>query len=365
MNYKAHHHRNNDNINTNVIHNTDNNIDETMVNDPFEQMRLFFKKGIEKYYDEGYSIILGGEAIDTVLDPTLSTTSTTTTSSSSSSSSSTTTTSDSTLLDAIHTTLPQIVIDHKDKLLSTLISYRAPRVDHFKSYWKMTLDKSTSSSSNQQQQTNTTVNSAIFTKHICDNLQTTSSLSSSSSSSNNNNLNHKSNIKYYAIDSLALAVHFLQKGWNVKLLDMSGVMAHRRVDFFSALGCDIMNLKCEIKRFNKKTQKIPLAFLQNAFGTQIANAMTMPKNRRDYGNLLSKIQNRKIDKYIRHYDCAQYRLLMEHYDGAQLDILYGSKLKELMEECTTKFSADLPTLQETIQRIGGVLKCKFWENTSI
>ena len=180
-----------------------------------------------------------------------------------------------------------------------------------------------------------------FTKFVCDNL--------------NNPTSHDHTLKYYTIDSLALAAYFLREGLNVKLLDMSGVLAYKRIDFFSALGCDVMNLKCEMKRFNKKRQKIPLAFLQNGYGTQILNAMAIPKNTRNYGNLLPKVKDWQIDKFIRHYDCTQYKVLVEH--ESQLDILYGDKLKKTMEECTTKFSGTPPTLEEMIHNVREVLKC--------
>ena len=100
------------------------------IDNDFEQVKSTFQNEIAKYYNDGYSVILGGEAIDSVLDPSLSNINQSSSSSS------------STLLNEIYSILPQRVIEHKEKLLTTLVSYRAPRADHFKSYWKMLLDKS-------------------------------------------------------------------------------------------------------------------------------------------------------------------------------------------------------------------------------
>ena len=52
------------------------------------------------------------------------------------------------------------------------------------------------------------------------------------------------------------ATYFLRQGLNVKLLDMSGVLAYKRIDFFSALGCDVMNLKCFIRKSDKKDRSL-------------------------------------------------------------------------------------------------------------
>lgn len=307
------------------------NGDSNGIDNDFEHVKRTFQDEIEKHYNDGYSVILGGEAIDSVLDPTLANINESS--------------SSSTLLNEIYSILPQRVIEHRDKLLTTLVSYRAPRVDHFKSYWKMLLDKSgetnTTTTHSTFKGTITTMDSKKFTKFVCDNL--------------NNPTSHDQTLKYYTIDSLALAAYFLRQGLNVKLLDMSGVLAYKRIDFFSALGCDVMNLKCEMKRFNKKRQKIPLAFLQNGYGTQILNAMATPKNTRNYGNLLPKVKDWQIDKFIRHYDCAQYKVLVEN--ESHLDILYGDKLNKTMEECTTKFSGSPPTLEEMIHNVRAVLKC--------
>ena len=171
-----------------------------------------FKEEIIKYFENGYNIILGSDEINRIIDNGQD---------------------GLKFMDEILSILPPTVIEHPD-LFTSLVVYQSPRVNHLYAFYKQNLPLL------QQHRGNF---------HGGDGGKQTFHQFLSML------MNH-----FHTIDSLKLTSLLVEKGLQVQLLDMSGITNHSNQTFFSVLGCDVLDMECEL---NKKRQYLPPALISS------------------------------------------------------------------------------------------------------
>ena len=259
-------------------------------------------------YNNGYNIVLGAEAIDRITIPTLG----------------------HSLMDDFLSTFPAAI--RKYNLISTMVVYRSPRIDHIKSLWMQlkTISKSK------------VPENATLYQFLCNN-------------------DYFMN-RFEAIDSLLLAQTLLEEGFHVDLVDMMGVLKNKEMDFFSVLGCDVMGMPCQ--QDDETNLTVPIAIAKKKDAGEIIEKFTHVSNKRNRDKSVTNmtLQNEyDIDQIIREYDCTQQQYLIDRTNSTnsnRLNILYGDIFMEGWNECQLfKNGFRSLTRQQVMVSIQSVLNC--------
>jgi hypothetical protein len=193
-------------------------------------------------------------------------------------------------LDVLLTIFPAEAI----KNISVVIAYRAPRIQHLMSLWKQLLGE------NKGENT------------FYDFLHTP--------------------IPFHAIDSLSMADSFLQRGFQVYMLDLAGMSSHG-YEMHSVLGCDLMQLPCD-------DTKMPLSLKSRP---EILSLMRKKQNvRRTRVELnVTESQLEQMDDLLKNYDCA-FQGLIQHDD---LTVLYNDQFGRNMRNCGVTSSTGMSKIE--------------------
>lgn len=154
---------------------------------------------------------------------------------------------------------------------------------------------------------------------------------------------------YHSVDSLRLATAFLEKGMNVKLLDLSGINTKaNKEDLYTIFGCDILELQC---KSTKDKGRVPAVLSQHTpkDAERLVGWFTAPQNVRYDTNVVNVTDNQmnQIDELLRRYDCTYEKWI---HQSDQLKILNGNMIFTHMEECKTIFK-DKQLNQEDLFRL--------------
>ena len=267
----------------------------------FDEIKGMLKEEVEKqYYQEGYNIILGNEEMDRVTMPKEALPFPHRNS--------------GVFLSELWDLFPKEAIEND--LITALIVYRGPRIDHLKSTYKQSMTRLPEG---------TTFYERLQVKKVFEEQLGT-------------------------IDSPLLAKTFLEAGYKVKILDMSGVLSTEGIEFFSVLGCDIMGLFCE---YNKdENALVPLAFTEQSNDRSpkaiLNDFRAVHSNARDdenYNFNMTTTQFNQIDSLLRRYDCATLPQLLA---DDNVEVLYGDQLIQNTEWCKLLHSKDILYTQEEL-----------------
>ena len=242
------------------------------------------KGEVEKqFYQEGYNVILGNEKMAKVTAPkeVLGTPEN----------------NYSVFLSDLRNIFPNEAIEND--LITAVIVYRGPRIDHLKSTYK--------------QDTGYHTEQLTFYQHL--------------------QFGKLFGTELGEVDSPLLAKRFLDSGYKVKILDMSGVLSTEGIDFYSVLGCDIMGLYCEY--YDDENTLVPLAFTEQSDLTAEAiiselSVHSNAKDDKDYNYNMTETQFDQIDVLLRRYDCATLPQLLA---DDNVEVLYGDQLIQNTDWC--------------------------------
>jgi len=166
----------------------------------------------------------------------------------------------------------------------------------------------------------------------------------------------QSHVHLEAVDSLALADFLVNKGMNVTIVDMEGLIKHN-VDYYQLLLCDLMH-ECD-------DNMTPTFFnsLKPDRVSSIISRFTEKKNVRSNGIIdVPKSALDDIEKAIKHYDC-RYKHLLGH---KHVTIIHDNSLVEDLQKCIDDVKVGRMELSEDIKNIAdperSVLKNKKNDN---
>jgi hypothetical protein len=129
---------------------------------------------------------------------------------------------------------------------------------------------------------------------------------------------------FHAIDSMSLADAFLKRGFQVSLVDQSGMSSHG-YEMFSTLGCDLMKVPCD-------ETKMPLAIKDKP---EILSKMRKHRNVKVDGVMnVTELQLEKMDNILKNYDCMFQGLL----HNKNLTVLYNNQFGRNMRSCGVNIS---------------------------
>ena len=230
-----------------------------------EEALQLYRNEFKKYWDEGYSLVIGTEAFDLVA-------------------------SDSTPIhvDELLDQMPwnqrsdeggkKNISSGSNDDVTVVLKYRSPRVQHLISWWHQCCMKKMS-----------------FSKFL--EIEMTEYVERGSR----------------IIDSLQVVERFTDRGLNVVLIDLSGVM-EKGYDLSNVIACDIMKVPCTENKIIEGEADDPLIKNQKKGG--------------DFGGV-SEEQINEIEKIIRERDCSFRHLVGNN----KLKILYPKDLLDVFQSC--------------------------------
>jgi len=205
----------------------------------------------------------------------------------------------------------KLKVDHKD--IKVILNYRTPRVEQWISVWKHAGDE---------------YKGASYEDFMC------------KAHGNENDKKYRLSMIGAEMNALGAAKVFLERGWQVALVDMGGVLkAGKHV--VHTIGCDILKGACD---------KGVLHSLQDYKPNK--NEIEMDLNE------LNEEETAKIEKLFRYRDCSYQSDLQNYIDKGQMEVLYKDTL---WQECSdtpdyyNKFKDNTPMLYNALL---GQLECK-------
>jgi hypothetical protein len=258
----------------------------------FEKVKMIYKEDIEMYYSKGDNIIMGIEEIDRISHSVIH----------GGAMLSEVNADNNKLLDEILSVVPATAI--QAGTVDVVIVYRSPRISHLKSLFKESLFGRNEEALRRH---------GIFENTFYEFL-----------------LSLLLKASFHAIDTLELTKRFLEKGWKVKLIDMSGVDPEEGIEFFNVVGCDLMELECNRPTPNSK-QLMPLLISESPDYTNIIKSFNVQHNKREdtFNWNITEVQKDQVETLLQQYDCSKMHILQ----NSNLEIVHGKTLLTNKEKC--------------------------------
>jgi hypothetical protein len=258
----------------------------------FKKVKMIYKDDIEMHYSKGDNIIMGIEEIDRISHSVIH----------GGAMLSEVNADNNNLLDEIFSVVPATAI--QAGTVDVIIVYRAPRISHLKSLFKQLLYGMLEED---------LLSHGIFENTFYEFL-----------------LSLLLKASFHAIDTLELTKRFLEKGWKVKLIDMTGVDPEEGIEFFNVLGCDLMELECISPTPNSK-QLMPLLISESLDYANIIKSFNVQHNKREdtFNWNITEVQKDQVETLLQQYDCSKMHILQ----NSNLEIVHGKTLLTNKEKC--------------------------------
>lgn len=205
----------------------------------------------------------------------------------------------------------KLEVDHKD--IKVIINYRSPRIDQWISVWKHAGEEYAGAS---------------YEDFMCE------------AHGNEQDKKYRFSMIGAEMNPLRAASVFLERGWEVTLMDMGGVEAAGK-HIVHTIGCDVLFAGCDAGVLHGLGEYLPVK----------------NKIEKDF-NELNEEESAKIEKLFRYRDCAYQSDLQQYIDKGQLDILYQDSLWSECEQGGDYYKKFKDNTEMMYNALLGQLECK-------